>query len=178
MSDIESKKEWLRINNLNAGHVFTITPDGTIIRGEAFTTNDAASLSLWESIEYMFKQKVSEQRPVVDEYIPQGIAMELRKMLEPFDRGEGFPNTTWALVKYVTEELKRERSEKGNAATDASAGIYAGSSPAAPTNPDPLLVKVREFVHKAATWDGGRETASKFALEALALIDAKLGGGV
>lgn len=38
------------VKNNNAEMLFTIKPDGTIIRGEAFTTNDEMSLKFWESV--------------------------------------------------------------------------------------------------------------------------------
>ncbi len=37
---------------LNSAPLFTIKPDGTIVRGPAFTTEDEASLKFWEHIQF------------------------------------------------------------------------------------------------------------------------------
>jgi hypothetical protein len=49
-----------RINNIQIhtnGHLLTILPDGTIERGPAFTTTDAASLEFWRLVSERFKFK-------------------------------------------------------------------------------------------------------------------------
>lgn len=39
------------------------------------------------------------------DYMPQDIAMEINAMLQPWDAVGEHGNTTWALVKHVTERL-------------------------------------------------------------------------
>lgn len=54
-------------NNNNSRELFRIESDGTIKFGEAFTTQDEASLAFWEAIEVMRppkQQELTEERAV------------------------------------------------------------------------------------------------------------------